>query len=466
MSLLVSFVSFLNAEEIKRLRTMPLAGKEKLLLDVLLIRPGSGNKLELMRHLNLSSSHFDKISALVLKKSFLHFAGDDELEQLNFLSKKFMFHHLFHEIRQLRTKLRKQPYAKEKQERYLRSLFDFSINVPARYYDEKFVQENAREYLSCVSENRDERELEVKSKILFARLNLLTQQSPDPAAIKKIEEEMKETERQYRQVKDPQTKAILYHAWVNFYRMVKPDYRQRKKNLDKIARLYGGVEKMPEFERALASCHEAEMLFERNEFDAAYLAYSRTLTSNFHLLRNQFHHFARWIELAIILEHYRDAERLLDSLFKVYVENHHESNGVLGSLLYAQLKMRQNEFDNAFRFVSMAKSLNSIQVYFTYETRLRILETLFFAFTGDFDFASRLAHRNIRYIQLQKLSLKSYRYAHLFYLMKDFSYLRHLYPDKLPRKMQNYLREFDHGYDRLLGKLLHQLFTLHRGSDR
>lgn len=462
MSLLVSFVSFLNAEEIKRLRLMPLAGKEKLLLDVLLIRPGSGNKKDLMRHLGLTSSHFDKISALVLKKSFQHFAGDDELEQLNFLSKKFMFHHLFHEIKQLRSKLQKQPYPPEKQERYLRALFDFSINVPAKYYDEKFVNENAKAYLLSVPDRRDTRELEVKSKILFARLNLLTQQAPDPAAIRRIEQEMKDTEREYRHVKDPQVKAILYHAWVNFYRMVKPDYRQRKKNLDKIARLYGGVNKMPEFERALASCHEAEMLYERSEFEAAYHTYSKTITEHFPLLRNQFHHFARWIELALILEHYRDAERLLDSLFKVYVENHHESNGVLGSLLYAQLKFRLGEYDNAFRYVSMAKSLNSIQVYFTYEIRLRMLETLFFAFTGDFDFASRLSHRNIRYIQLQKLSLKSYEYAHLFYILKDFSYLRHLYPDKLPRKIQIYLREFEKGYNMLPGKLLHQLFTLHK----
>lgn len=38
-----------------------------------------------------------------------------------------------------------------------------------------------------------------------------------------------------------------------------------------------------------------------------------------------------------------------------------------------------------------------------------MLETLFFAFTEDYDFVTRLSQRNIRYIQLQHLSLKNIR---------------------------------------------------------
>jgi hypothetical protein len=460
MSLLAGFVSFLNSEELKRLASMPLSGKEKLLRDYMLHPRGPGSeKRELMQRLHLSSSHFDKLSTVVLKKAYRFFAGEDELEQLNFLSKKFMFHHLFHEVRQLKTKLSRGNFEPAKEERYLRALFDFSINVPAKYYDGVLVEKQAADYLARVKERRAECELEVKSKILFARLNLLTQQAPDAAAIRKIEHEMRETERRYKSVNEPQVKAILFHGWVNFYRMVKPDYRMRKKNLDKIVRLYGGAQKMPEFERAISACHDAEMLMERSEYQAAYIAYSRTFAENIQVLRNQFHHFARWIELAIILEKYADAEKLLDNLFKVYVENHHESNGVLGSLLYAQLYLASGAYDLAFRHISMAKSLNSIQVYFTYEIRLRVLETLYFAFTGDFEFVTRLSQRNIRYIQLQKLSLKQFRQAHFFYIMKDFRSLRRQYPHHLSAKVQSYLREFESGYDVLFGKLLHRLFA-------
>ncbi len=462
MSLLASFISFLNSEEKNRLSGMPITGKEKILLHTLLVHQGSSGKQDLMEELQLSSSHFDKISTLLLKKAYRHFGGEDELEQLNFLSRKFMFHHLFHELRQLRGRVANTGYDDEKRERYLRALFDFSINVPAKYYEEDFVSRMADDYLKNVKKDKPARELEVKAKMLFARLNLLSQQAPDSVAIRRIEQEIRKTELNYKNVRDPHAKAVLYHVRANFYRMMKPDYRMRKKFLRKIVQLYGGYDKMPEFEKAIADCHEAEVLFERGEYEAAYYAYSTTMPGKIQLLRNQFHHFARWIQLAIILGNYDAAENLLNTLFKMYVDNHHETNGVLGALLYAELYLAKGEFDPAFRYISMAKSLNSIQVYFTYEIRLRLLETIYFAFTSDFEFVRRLSLRNIRYIQLQKLSLKQFKYAHFFYLLKDFSSLRRNYPNHLSPKINSYIKEFNIGYDKILGNLLHKLFDFNK----
>ena len=40
-----------------------------------------------------------------------------------------------------------------------------TINVPAKYFDEKFVQQHAKNYLDAVQTKRDSHELEVKAKI-------------------------------------------------------------------------------------------------------------------------------------------------------------------------------------------------------------------------------------------------------------------------------------------------------------
>jgi len=412
-----------------------------------------------MQQLHLSSSHYDKISTLVLKKAYAYLAGDDALEQLNFHSKKFMFHHLFHEIRQLRSKLKRSRLPTEELEKYYRAFFDLSINVPAKYFEERFVMENAALYLKYVTKNRVSHELEVKAKLLFARLNVLTQGAPDPVSIAKMEREIIDTEKRYARVKVPGIKAILYHTWMNFYRMVQPDWKKRTLYLKRILELYGSEQEVPLFERAVAALHEAEMLYERNQYHDAFLAYTKAFAHFMPLLRNQFHHFARWIELALITEKYEEANQLLDSLFKVYVLNHHESNGVLGSLLYATLYLLTDNFEHAFYYISKAKSLNSIQVYFNYEMKLRILETLYFAFTKDYDFVKRLSQRNMRYIQLQNLSLKKYKYAHFFYLMKDIRKLAADYPDRLPQKLKGYLAEFNEGYDVLFGIMLQKLLT-------
>src|SRR5437763_149101 len=104
MALLHSFVSFLNEEEKQRFAAIPLTGKERLLRDLLLVTAlNSVSKTEMMQELQLTSTHYDKLSTLVLKKAYRHIAGANDLEQLNFLSKKLMFRHLFHDIRQLRS---------------------------------------------------------------------------------------------------------------------------------------------------------------------------------------------------------------------------------------------------------------------------------------------------------------------------------------------------------------------------
>ena len=466
MSLLVSFVRFLSDEEMIKLKKMTLSGKEKLLMDSIIQHPeiSEVSKKEMLKLLELSSTHYDKISTILLKKAYRHLAGEDDLEQLNFLSKKFMFRHLFHEIRQLSSKVQLNHVADTEKEKYFKALFNFSINVPAKYFDERFVQQSAQHYLSNVKTKRDARELEIKAKMLFARLNKLTQQAPDARATSRIFKEVSELEKKYKNVTDVEPKVVLYHVMVNYYRLVEPNADQRSYYLDKIADLYNGFDNMPSFEKSIAQCHMAEMAYERDDHVKAYQLYREVFSHHLQLLKNQFHHFARYIELAIILNDFSNAQRTLDSLFRVYILNRHESTGVLGALLYAQLYMKTGDLDKAFEYVSIAKSLNSIQVYFHYEIRIRMLETLFFAFTNDYEFVMRLAQRNIRYIQLQKLSLKKYKYAHFFYLLKDVRSLKKIYPGHLPPKLASYLEEFQHGYDLLLGQLLHKLLIMESGT--
>ena len=462
MSLLVSFVRFLNEEELGLLKQMPLSGKEKLVLQTIIEQPAIEelSKSGILSSLGLTSSHYDKISTVVLKKAYRALAGEDELEQLNFLSKKFMFRHLFHEIRHLASKMELSSFTPEAKEVYASALFNFSINVPARYFDEKFVDENARYYLSTILDNKPAKELQVRAKILFARLNKLTQQVPDARATGRILKEVKDLELAFGGVEALEPKVVLYHVLVNYYRLVEVNAEKRMLYLEKIAALDGGFEKMPRFEQSIAECHFAEMYFEKGEHQKAFELYRHVLGHHMVHLKNQFHHFARCIELALILNDYGVAQQMLDSLFKVYIINRHESTGVVGAIQYGQMYLKSGQLGKAFEYISIAKSLNSIQTYFHYEIRIRMLETIFFAFTEDYDFVTRLSQRNIRYIQLQKLSLKQYKYAHFFYLLKDIRAIRKLYPRRLPPKIKFFLSEFQSGYDLLLGQLLEKLLQM------
>lgn len=461
MSLLFSFIKFLNTEELNRLRLVPLSGKEKLVLETILQQPESKEltKTEAIHQLGLSSSHYDKIGTVILKKAYRSLAGEDELEQLNFLSKKFMFRHLFHEIRQQMVLLKEGKIPEAEREKYAAAMFNFTVNVPAKFFDEAFVKANAAVYLNCVKENKQSKELEVRAKILFGRLNKLAQQSPDPEVTGNLLKEVIGLESQYKDFPDLEPRKILYHILVNYYRQVEMDTVRRTHYLEKIATLYGGFDQMPPFEKCIAECHFAEMHFETGLYTKAYEMYLNLFRHNMKHLKNQFHHFARCIELALILEDYQAAQEMLDTLFKVYVINRHESTGVVGAIQYAQLYLKSGNLNKAYEYISIAKSVNSIQVYFHFEIRIRMLEALYFAFAGDYDFVTRLSQRNIRYIQLQKLSLKTYKYAHFFYLLKDIKNLLKYYPDRMPPKVNFFLTQFNQGYDKLLGQLLERLLS-------
>ena len=96
--------------------------------------------------------------------------------------------------------------------------------------------------------------------------------------------------------------------------------------------------------------------------------------------------------------------------------------GYLGALLYSELYLAMGEYDEAFRYISMAKSLIPYRYIFSYEIRLRLLETIYFAYTSDYEFVRRLS-LNIRYIQLQKLSLKQYNSMHIFLPDERFQFV-------------------------------------------
>jgi hypothetical protein len=301
-------------------------------------------------------------------------------------------------------------------------------------------------------------EFEVRAKLLFARMNALIQKCPNAKVVEQMKKEITALEKKYAAIDDPEIKSIIYHSWINYYRVLVPNWKKRATYLQKIEDMYKNS-KLPIFERAISECHKAEMLYERSEFSNAYLAYAKTFSMYMPLLRNQFHHFARWIELSLILGLYADTEHLLDTLFKVYVKNRHESNGVLGSILYTQLYILKGDYELAFQYLSLAKSLNSLQIYFSYEIRIRMLETLIFSFSGDHDFVEKLVKRSIRYVQLQKLAPKRYKFIQFLRILKDFKNIKPLYPHDLNSKTKLLLAEFDFGYEKLNGLLLKKLIS-------
>ena len=436
---------------------MPASGRELQLRNAILnSTSGQLKKESLLRELNLTSSHYDKLSNVLLKKAYCHLAGDDVLKQLDYLSKKYMFQHLFHEMRQYRIRIKADYADQTVPDRICRALFDYSVNVPAPHFEEELAISNANDYLNLPGDCGT-REFEVKAKLLFSRINVYMHRAPTATMAAQMKRQIISLEKQFAHVDDPDIKTILYYTWANYYRTVEPNWMMRQDYLDSIAQLHGGYSMMACCEQANYDCYQAEILYERGRFREAYDAYTTAFSENLSILRNQFHHVSRWIELAIIIGDFNEAKALLDDLLKVYVDNRHESNGVIGAILYAQLYLLKGDLAQAFEYISLAQSLNSLKVYFNYEIRIRKLEACYFALIGDYEFAALLSQRNTRYIHLHQLSVKTYQSAHIFCLLKEYCKVKRNNSRKLTEKSLSYLHELDNGFEKFFGLVMNRI---------
>jgi hypothetical protein len=408
-------------------------------------------KKKIQQQLGLSSEHYDKISNHLLKKIYKRLAGESIIDHLAYLNRKNFYPLLFHEIRYLLRTIPTQALSQQEQEMHYYALYNLALNVPALYYDERLIKKITTAYLACINSQQMEKEFELKTKIQFVKLNRSMQGAPDDKESASILQNLQNLEKKFRSVKSASHKNILYRVYLTYYSYLQPDREMQQAYLKKIESLYPDF-KLPTFEKALNQCTLAEIMISQNEYTAAFHLYKIVCDYYKGVLSNQYHHFAQFIELAIILRKTREAMELIDRYFSRHVMTRNQPYGVLGAILLAQFYLHQQDYKAAFHYISLGKSLNTPRLYFHFDLKLRQLENLFFALTGDLNFAQILAQKNIRFVHVNKLKLNQNPNAQVFQLLRDVKKNLVRRDEKMPDKFAEIMRNLDTG----LLKIWHQ----------
>lgn len=456
MSLLKEWLKASTDQEILTFKAnLKLKGEEARVFKYFVEKKGAGDasKKEALRDLNMTSTHFDKINTILLRKCYKLIAVNEN-ELLFHLNQKILIKHLLHEIKLKERLLKKNqkviPYKTRK------IYFDLIAGVPARFYNEKKTILYGNSLIES-STNTEDITLYVKCRILYARLNIIRHGKPSQEGYQKITNEIfyLESLKNYSSL-SPETQLWIYKSISFYYIRISNNREKHIMFLNKIKFLYEQNYLLPSKEKAVNDCNIASHYYDCNELIQAQNHYIAAFKKYSDLLTSEVRHIARFIEISVILNDFTLAETVYRKWLRIFLKTEHEAFGVLASITYAKFLIFTNKFKEALRIIQHGKILNSRFVYYKYDIELRMLENIIFALRKDYHFAQDLAHKNLKHISSQSISVKKFIHAHFFKLIIYF--INNLIEEvPIPANAINYYKKYQQGELIIYGQLLKRL---------
>jgi hypothetical protein len=419
MSLLTDLINTCSEEEAKLLNSGPyLSGKEKLVFEFILHNksdPGI-SKQEAMIKFGLSSTHFDKINNVLLRKCY-KILGGEGVELLHYLNQKLLIKNLLHEVKLID----RRPGGKESGAS-IKLLFDMVAGVPAKYFNYKQAC-NYGDRLIAISKNEIGTKIYVECRILYAQLNIVRHGKPSTDKLKKFQAKIAALQNIKNSIHiDPEIKLWIYKTLAFFFIRINRDPQLHIHYLKKIKLVYEENFLLPLKEKAINDCNIASYYYDTNEIGKAQTCYTEAFSKYSHLLSSELRHTSRYIEICILLEDYKRGEMIYRKWMRPVLITEHEVFGVLAALTYAKYLIHTGKYNTAIKILQKGKLLNSRMVYYKYDIELRMLENLIFTLRKDYDFAMELALKNLKYISSQGLSIKKFMHARFFRLLINVIY--------------------------------------------
>ncbi len=457
MTLIHTLTKFLNPTELNIIANIKLKGKESQVRDMIISMRDQDDldKDLIQKKLEINRSHLDKIFAILLSKFYMYIVPDGEMALLRYLRDRLMFQHLFHEIKMMEKALPFEKMERAEAEQYCREFFNYTVDVPAKNFDEKRARSYANKYIHYAQEARKV-DLYIKSKIAFSRLVVLANTEPKEPQIKETLLMLTELEKDALRFGGLDSQVNVNKSFVAYYAYIDPNPDLRLHYLLEIYYAYKDQPNFPLIDKAITDLNIGEVYFEKNNFQKSYEIYKDTFEKYSYLLKSQYNHYARMIELALILGETDFARQTLKQVYSVFLETKHESHGVAAAIIFTKYYFITDRPSKAHKHILLGKEFNSKSVYFNYEIAIRMLECIYFGIKGDKHFAIELAKKGLKFIKSRGISVKTYKKARFFNLFISIIECS-ISGARLNSKAAKVLEDYHYGYDRLSGMILDKL---------
>jgi hypothetical protein len=405
LSQLHALFQTLAPQEISRLRSLRLIGKEREVFNLVMdSREGElPESDDLLEKLGITDSHYYKINSVLLRKSYQTLVPEEGAALLKYLKLKNLFHLLRHEILAQDKKLAARMTDEERKQFFL-SAFHYFIDFPYKFYDKKLTDLFGQKYLSAIPNCPESDKAYVEYHKLFADVNRMAARKNPSKALGITIDELFNREDQLRSEGHSLALYYLYRAICSYYTYYEKDNERVIRYLEKASGLKNEIAWFfPIDIGQFLDLLYADALFRANKISRANEIYTAAFSKGVdESMYGYYYHCEQYVLVSIIMDNFSQALELLNRIFLPCINNKLDIYATRGAMCYVKLYLSNGELKQASHYLGVAKSINEKTFYLPFDVQLRVLENIYFFLKGDYDFALQLANRNIKFLRSQE----------------------------------------------------------------
>ena len=411
MSLLSELVLSLFPEELESIRKMPLEGKQKAVLDLVIKRVDNvPPPKEEAAELGITLNHLYSIQSIMLQRCYKQLVPDGGSYLLIFLQTRGLGLHCKKEILAQEKELLDSNVPPLKLERFYLHTLHVLQAVTLAHFNPKLLAEFSARYQAVGQTEHRHNHFHVKVRELMMKEILVTS-TPKKRKLTDIiyiHDELVRLEHELEGSDHSLAPYFLESAFIIYYALLEPDLAKQEYHLKKALSLTNNLPSLLRSEEKIRmSLRIANLKLSIGEFEESLQLYEKQYEKHgIELFRMFGYHLDRLVRVYLILGKYSSADDLLQLGYEKHIRKGGSLMATSGVIFSIELALLRGDMNKARRNLDKAFQLNTGSAFVAdLEFEIRLLQIIYHYLIGDYDFVLLLITRAQKYLQRKGITL-------------------------------------------------------------
>ena len=423
MRLLLDLITSLSGEELSKLESLRLRGKQASVMHLVTQLRTSGRSAteSEIAGLGLSRSHLYEISSVVLTKCYGLLVPGGGIELLEFLTYKNCSLQFNQELRKQRKQY--MPGGGAGARSFYFTAFELLNRFTYNLIDTELIDEYGKLYESCEGISAEDSLAIAARKLQTRQARILSEGKNFTADRIGVLEEFTALERSAKTSAHPYLCYWVYSGlawyWQHLGLRAERTLEYIQLALPYASKLQGYIFRDTAVEMQL---RHADALFITGDTQRSHETFEKiyaSLRPDHALMRRNYFLF-RYLEVLIYNGRYDKAEQILRTHFEPQFTQHRTTASATAATLFAIMYLLSGDFPKAKEYLDIGMELNA-KINFTLynEVRNRYVEAAYYYLTGDWDYTLELSNRALQYLRSKHIGLHKHPFGYYFKIIES-----------------------------------------------
>ncbi|MDB5283690.1 MAG: hypothetical protein JWO06_2765 [Bacteroidota bacterium] len=463
MSFLLDLIKTLTEDELKKLNSMPVKGREEEVLHKTLKYRKEKTDVDvdarIQKELSLTKSHYDKINSVLLRKCYEHFTDGSSEQVLNLIFEKRLMALQVHELKIREKNLLKNGTRQQLNDfywAYLLKVRSQSVNG----FDKKWIISMAHKYLATLPKAtlEDEAEVMLMCESTFVFYHAVIGEGPgyEPVFLKLIAD----WEKKLKGKKYHRANFQLLLSKANYYDYYTSNHAIVDTLEEALREFDLAKEKIPVNQKMYAYSKLAKAYCQCSRFEEAMRTYKECFRLWGEEMRKNHYQMLMYSVVALINREFDEAQNMIEYMMPKLTSSTDIGMKFNTFRNNAILHMHKSEYDEALKHIHSFMQFPRSETDLLGDILNRMIHNVYFVMIGDFETATNLIEKNKKFLRSKGKTILTAEYTPYFNMLRDIiRYKTGIV--KLPADFDKKMEPFQQGIMKLYGDLL--LKMLQRG---